>query len=84
MKIKDILKIESIIDQRATPSDVLEFLDSTYYSKSKDKYIKYGDMHIAHFIRVFINRDNVVDMVRNDEKKITISDLIRLLKSNLL
>ena len=28
MKIKDILKIESIIDKRATPSDVLEHLDT--------------------------------------------------------
>ena len=91
MKIKDILKIESIIDQRATSGDILEFLDYTYYSKSKNKNIKYGDMHISHFIRVFINTDNVVSMVKTDaqlerdnEKKITITDLIRLLKSNLL
>ena len=91
MKIKDILKIESIIDQRATPSDILEFLDYTYYSESKEEHIKYGNMHITHFIRVFINKDNVVEMVKTDaqlerdnEKKITITDLIRLLKSNLL
>ena len=62
MKIKDILKIESIIDKRATPSDVLEFLDQTYYSKTKDEHIKYGDMHIAHFLRVFINKDYLEDM----------------------
>ena len=62
MKIKDILKIESIIDKRATPSDVLEHLDTHYYSKSKDEHIKYGDMHIAHFLRVFINKDYLEDM----------------------
>ena len=57
MKIKDILEIESIIDKRAIPSDILEFLDQTYYSKSKDEHIKYGDMHIAQFVRVYFNKD---------------------------
>ena len=57
MKIKDILKIESFIDKRATPSDVLEHLDTHYYSKSKDEHIKYVDMHIAHFVRVYFNKD---------------------------
>ena len=56
MIIKDILKIESIIDKRATAGDVLEFLDQTYYSESKDEHIKLGDIHIAHFIRIFINK----------------------------
>ena len=56
MIIKDILKIESIIDKRATAGDVLEFLDQTYYSESKDEHIKFGDIHIAHFIRIFINK----------------------------
>ena len=62
MKIKDILKIESIIDKRATPSDVLEHLDTLYYSKSKDVHIKYGDMHITHLLRIFFNRDYLEDM----------------------
>ena len=91
MKIKDILKIQSIIDKRAIPSNVLEFLEDTYYSKSKDEEIKYGDLHIIHFINIFINNDNVVEMVKTDaqlerdnEKKITITDLIQLLKSKLL
>ena len=56
MIIKDILKIESIIDKRATAGDVLEFLDQIYYSESKDEHIKFGDIHIAHFIRIFINK----------------------------
>ena len=91
MLIKDILKIQSIIDKRAVPSDILEFLDQTHFSKSKDEEIKYGDLHIIHFINIFINKDNVVEMVKTDaqlerdnEKKITITDLIKLLKSNLL
>jgi len=91
MKIKDILEIESIIDKRAIPSDILEFLDQTYYSKSKDEHIYYGNMHIVHFLRVFSNKDYLEDMVKTDaqlerdnEKQITITDLIKLLKSKLL
>jgi len=57
MKIKDILKIESIIDKRAIPSDVLEFLDQNYYSESKEDHIRFGDIHITHFIRIFINKN---------------------------
>ena len=63
--LNDSLKIESILDKRETGSDVLEFLDTTYFSKSKQKYIRYGDMHLQHFIRVF----------QNKEYKITIEDV---------
>ena len=48
MLIKDILKIQSIIDKRAVPSDILEFLDQTHFSKSKDvissRLIMFSDM----------------------------------------
>ena len=57
MLIKDILKIQSIIDKRAIPSDVLEFLDQNYYSESKEDHIRFGDIHITHFIRIFINKN---------------------------
>jgi hypothetical protein len=67
MKIKDILEIESIIDKRAIPSDILEFLDQTYYSKSKDEHIRFKDMHITHFLRVFINKDYLEDLLKDEE-----------------
>ena len=55
MKLKDILKIQSIIEGRATPYDVLE---DTYvhYSKSKDEYINLLDLHLIHFIRIFLKQ----------------------------
>jgi len=55
MKLKDILKIQSIVEGRATPYDILE---DTYvhYSKSKDEYIKLLDLHITHFIRIFLKQ----------------------------
>ena len=55
MTLDQIVKIQSIIDKRAIRSDTLEFLDKKRYSKSKDEWIRYGDMHFDHFIRVFVN-----------------------------
>ena len=65
MTLQDALKHEKIFDKRATGYDIVEFLDTKYFSKSKQKYIRYGDMHLQHFIRVF----------QNKEYKITIEDI---------
>ena len=62
MKLDVIFKVQSIIDERAIPVDILELLDTTYYSKSKDRDIRLGDMDIAYFVRVYSNikdTDNV-------------------------
>lgn len=56
MTLGDIFKIQSIIDKRATPHDIEEFLEQEYFSNSKSQYIKYKDIHITHFIRIFIVR----------------------------
>ena len=55
MKLKDILQIQSIVENRATPYDLLES-GYTYYSKSKDEYIDLLDLHITHFIRIFLKQ----------------------------
>jgi hypothetical protein len=44
MKLKDILAIQSIVESRATPYDLLES-GYTYYSKSKDEYIDLLEKH---------------------------------------
>ena len=53
MTLDQIVKIQSVIDKRAIRSDTLEFLNEERYSESKQEYIRYGDMHIDHFLRVF-------------------------------
>lgn len=63
MTVEEALKIESVFDKRATGYDILEFLDTKYFSKSKQKYIRYGDMHLQHFIRVFQNKDNEIETI---------------------
>ena len=63
MTLDEAFKIESVFDKRATGYDVLEFLDTKYFSKSKQKYIRYGDMHLQHFIRVFQNKNNEIETI---------------------
>ena len=59
MTLDDALKHEKIFDKRATGCDIFEFLDTTYFSKSKQKDIRYGDMHLQHFIRVFQKQEDL-------------------------
>ena len=53
MTLDQIVKIQSLIDKRSIASDTLQFLNTKRYSKSKDEWIRFGDMHIDHFLRVF-------------------------------
>ena len=62
MKLDVIFKVQSIIDERAIPVDILELLDTTYYSKSKDRDIRLGDMDITHFVRVYNNIEDRGDI----------------------
>ena len=89
MKLKDILKIQSIVEGRATPYDILES-EYTYYSKSKDEYIDLLDLHITHFIRIFLKQveefNKSVDKERIEEMQYTLNqmyeDLQTLKKDN--
>tara|TARA_R100001460_G_scaffold25464_1_gene51237 strand:- start:319 stop:555 length:237 start_codon:yes stop_codon:yes gene_type:complete len=59
MTLDEAFKIESILDKRKTGYDIMEFLDTKYFSKSKQKHIRYGDMHLQHFIRVFQKQEDL-------------------------
>ena len=54
MKLRTLLNIQRSVEERAIPSDVLEF-DSTHYSKSKDAEINILDLHLTHAIRILNN-----------------------------
>ena len=58
MILFDIIKHQSIIDKREPRSDTLQFLEKKRYSVSKKKFIKYGDMHIDHFLSTVNNDEN--------------------------
>ena len=55
MTLKDLLNIQSILENRATPYDILEN-GFVHYSKSKDEYIDLLDLHLIHFIRIFLKQ----------------------------
>jgi len=78
MKLKDILAIQSIVENRATPYDLLEN-SYTYYSKSKDEYIDLLDLHITHFIRIFLKQveenNKSIDKERIDEMQHTLNQM---------
>ena len=78
MKLKDILAIQSIVESRATPYDLLES-GYTYYSKSKDEYIDLLDLHITHFIRIFLNlveeNNKNIDKKRIDKMQHTLNQM---------
>ena len=52
MKLDKIFEVQSVLDERKTPCDIPEILESKYWSKSKKEYVKLGDMDITHFVRV--------------------------------
>jgi len=76
MTLDQIVKMQSIIDKRAIRSDTLEFLNQTRYSHSKQANIRYGDMHIDHFLKVCANsmpdnnEDKTKEMFESIKKKI--------------
>ena len=55
MTLDELLSIQATIDKRAVPIDILEE-DYEYYSRSKDKSIKLLDLHLIHFIRIFLKQ----------------------------
>jgi len=63
MKIRNLLKIQSIFENRKTPCDILEN-GFVHYSKSKDEYIDLLDLHLTHFIRIFLKQ--VEDYNKNE------------------
>ena len=85
----DTLKIKSILEKRAIPVDILEN-GYTHYSKSKDEYIDLLDLHITHFIRIFLKQveefNKSVDKERIEEMQYTLNqmyeDLQTLKKDN--
>ena len=78
MKLDVIFKVQSIIDDRAIPVDILELLDTTYYSKSKDRDIRLGDMDITHFVRVYnisYNANNISIADKLDKVRLQLTDI---------
>ena len=78
MKLDDLLSIQAIAEGRKVPIDILEN-NFTYYSKSKDEYIELLDLHLIHFIRIFLKQveenNKSIDKERIDEMQHTLNQM---------
>ena len=79
--LENHFKILEIQTGRKNPCDIMEFLEEQYYSKSKEKYVKYKDMDITHLIRVMLNASEDVEEIReeNERLRLVIKNLTNLI-----
>ena len=70
MTLDQIVKFQSIVDKRSIRSDTLEFLNKERFSQSKQSMIKYGDMHIDHFLKVYANNYKEEDVLKHIKEQI--------------
>ena len=71
MTLNEIVKIQSVIDNRSIASDTINTLKNKfYYSKSKGVNIAIGDMHIDHFLRAFKIDDHQKKSVQDETQEI--------------
>ena len=71
MTLNEIIKIQSVIDNRSIASDTINTLNNKfYYSKSKGVNIAIGDMHIDHFLRAFKIDDYQKKSVQDETQEI--------------
>ena len=75
MTLNEIIKIQSVIDNRAIASDTLKSLKKVkYYSESKKKFLSIGDMHIDHYVRSTNKKFNEISKI-NFELALELNDL---------
>ena len=53
MKVQDLLDIQEVIYQRASPVDLRDDRLVEHYSESKDEYMSILDMDLVHLIRAY-------------------------------
>jgi len=51
MKVSKVIQLISLIGDSKIPIDIHKHLNEEHYSKSKDVFIKIGDMDLYHYIR---------------------------------
>ena len=51
MKVSKVIQLISLIGDSKIPIDIHKHLNEEHYSKSKDAFMKIGDMDLYHYIR---------------------------------
>ena len=77
MKVKQILSIKEIADDKKLPCDMYELYNTKYMSVSRDEMISIEDMDIVHLIRAFKNdRHRLANQLTDDDLLRQIRDLV--------
>jgi hypothetical protein len=82
MTLDEIIKIQSVIDKRKPAQDTIQLLEKKRFSKSKNKEIKLGDMHIDHLLRS-LNLNGFLNFNKT-KTEIETEQLIKKLKSTVV
>ena len=77
MKIRKLLRLQSLLEERVIPCDMEEMEEVKYFSKSKNEFICILDMDLIHFIRVFRNISDEKKDEMTDQDLVTISLVIK-------
>ena len=72
MKIRKLLRLQSLLEERVIPCDMEEMEEVKYFSKSKNEFICILDMDLIHFIRAFRN-------ISDEKKDISLKELSQIL-----
>jgi hypothetical protein len=67
--LENHFKILEIQTGRKNPCDIMEFLEHSYYSKSKKEWIQYKDMDITYLVRVLLKNQSKLELdndINND------------------
>lgn len=79
MKLDKLLSIQSVIEGRKVPIDILEN-GYTHYSKNRDEYIELLDLDLIHFIRIFlkfVEEYNKLDVEKFVGIQATLNELLK-------
>lgn len=66
MKIKKLLKLQSVIENRAVPCDMTDNIK--YWSRTKSDWVSILDMDLVHVVRA-LNLESKLEIERYHDKK---------------
>ena len=78
MKVNKVIQLISLIGDSTIPVDIKKHLEEEHYSKSKDAFMKIGDMDLYHYIRSHLKDSKQVwdDMSDKSDKLAEIKKIL--------
>ena len=78
MKVSKVIQLISLIGDSKIPIDIHKHLNEEHYSKSKDAFMKIGDMDLYHYIRSHLKDTKIVwdDMSDKADKLAKIQEIL--------